>query len=111
MTITKALTTVVSTLPYLHDENDVQAVIQGIKNLQAALSNVQNLTWTYPSANTTVEDFVNDVKHTTTCLKDYQANDLRCLFRTPTGAQTIGLVSSCRSSIAPATSLIIFRNQ
>ncbi|KAI0888791.1 carbohydrate-binding module family 1 protein [Annulohypoxylon maeteangense] len=61
MTITKALNTVVSTLPYLRDENDVQAVIQGIKNLQSALSNVRNLTWTYPSANTTVEDFVNDM--------------------------------------------------
>ncbi|KAI0161861.1 carbohydrate-binding module family 1 protein [Hypoxylon sp. FL1284] len=61
MTITKALTTVVSTLPYLQDENDVKAVIQGIKNLQAALANVKDLTWTYPASNTTVEDFVNDM--------------------------------------------------
>ncbi|KAF3058966.1 Cellobiose dehydrogenase [Daldinia childiae] len=61
MTITKALTTVVSTLPYLQDKNDVQAVIQGIKNLQAALANVEGLTWTYPPSNTTVEDFVNDM--------------------------------------------------
>ncbi|KAI1142024.1 carbohydrate-binding module family 1 protein [Hypoxylon sp. FL0543] len=61
MTITKALTTVVSTLPYLQDKNDVQAVIQGIKNLQAALANVKNLTWTYPPSNTTVEDFVNNM--------------------------------------------------
>lgn len=61
MTITSGLSTVVSTLPYLRDTNDVQAVIQGIKNLQAALANVAGLTWTYPSSNTTVEDFVNDV--------------------------------------------------
>ncbi|KAI2620597.1 carbohydrate-binding module family 1 protein [Hypoxylon sp. NC1633] len=61
MTITKALTTIVSTLPYLRDENDVKAVIQGIKNLQAALANVEGLTWTYPPSNTTVEDFVNDM--------------------------------------------------
>ncbi|KAI1496665.1 cellobiose dehydrogenase [Biscogniauxia marginata] len=61
MTINKALTTVVSTLPYLQDENDVQAVIQGIKNLQAALANVEGLTWQYPAANTTVEDFVNNM--------------------------------------------------
>jgi cellobiose dehydrogenase (acceptor) len=60
MTITSALNTVVSTLPYLRDQNDVQAVIQGIKNLQAALANVANLTWTYPAAGTTVEDFVNN---------------------------------------------------
>ncbi|KAI1463091.1 carbohydrate-binding module family 1 protein [Daldinia caldariorum] len=61
MTITKALTTVVSTVPYLQDKNDVQAVIQGIKNLQAALANVEGLTWTYPPSNTTVEDFVNNM--------------------------------------------------
>ncbi|KAI8630651.1 carbohydrate-binding module family 1 protein [Xylariaceae sp. FL1651] len=61
MTITQALTTVVSTLPYLNDKNDVQAVIQGIKNLQGALANVKNLTWTYPAAGTTVEDFVNNM--------------------------------------------------
>ncbi|KAI1276713.1 fungal cellulose binding domain-containing protein [Xylaria sp. FL0933] len=61
MTITKSLSTVVSTLPYLQDKNDVQAVIQGIKNLQAALKNVANLTWLLPSANTTVEDYVNDM--------------------------------------------------
>ncbi|KAI0150382.1 fungal cellulose binding domain-containing protein [Xylariaceae sp. FL1272] len=61
MTITPALSTVVSTLPYLNDKNDVAAVIQGIKNLQSALSNVKNLTWTYPPAGTTVEDFVNDM--------------------------------------------------
>lgn len=69
MTITKALTTVVSTLPYLQDKNDVQAVIQGIKNLQAALANVEGLTWTYPPSNTTVEDFVNDVSRAISCDK------------------------------------------
>lgn len=61
MTITKALTTVVSTVPYLQDKNDIAAVIQGIKNLQAALTNVKNLVWALPPANTTVEDFVNNV--------------------------------------------------
>ncbi|KAI1373926.1 carbohydrate-binding module family 1 protein [Hypoxylon crocopeplum] len=59
MTITKALTTVVSTLPYLQDENDVKAVIQGIRNLQAALANIEGLTWTYPPSNITVDDFVS----------------------------------------------------
>ncbi|KAI0409006.1 fungal cellulose binding domain-containing protein [Xylaria palmicola] len=61
MTITKALTTVVSTVPYLQDKNDVQAVIQGIKNLQAALKNVKNLTWALPAPDTTVEDFINNM--------------------------------------------------
>lgn len=61
MTITSDLSTIVSTLPYLNDKNDVLAVIQGIKNLQAALSNVKNLTWEYPTASETVENFVNNV--------------------------------------------------
>ncbi|KAI0971401.1 fungal cellulose binding domain-containing protein [Xylaria arbuscula] len=61
MTITQSLSTVVSTLPYLHDENDVQAVIQGIENLQNALKNVANLTWTQPPPNTTATDYVNNL--------------------------------------------------
>ncbi|KAI1843902.1 hypothetical protein JX265_003798 [Neoarthrinium moseri] len=61
MTITSDLSTIVSTLPYLNDKNDVQAVIQGIKNLQASLANVKNLTWEYPAAGVSVEDFVNDM--------------------------------------------------
>ncbi|KAI0398524.1 carbohydrate-binding module family 1 protein [Xylariaceae sp. FL0594] len=61
MTITPSLSTVVSTVPYLQDKNDVAAVIQGIKNLQAALANVKGLTWVLPPPGTTVEDFVNNM--------------------------------------------------
>ncbi|KAI1437222.1 fungal cellulose binding domain-containing protein [Xylaria sp. CBS 124048] len=61
MTITGALSTVVSTLPYLHNQNDVDAVIQGIKNLRSALSGVENLTWDLPPSNETVEDYVNNL--------------------------------------------------
>ncbi|KAJ2998041.1 hypothetical protein NUW58_g451 [Xylaria curta] len=61
MTITKGLTTVVSTVPYLQDKNDVAAVIQGIKNLQAALKNVKSLTWALPAPDTSVEDYVNSM--------------------------------------------------
>lgn len=63
MTISPALNTIVSTVPYLQDTNDVAAVIQGIKNLQKALSGVQGLTWDFPPANETVEDYVNNVSH------------------------------------------------
>jgi cellobiose dehydrogenase (acceptor) len=62
MTITPSLTTVVSTLPYLNDKNDIEAVIQGITNLQNALKNVPNLTWTYPPPTQSVRDFVNSVR-------------------------------------------------
>lgn len=64
MTITPNLDTVVTTAPYLHDEGDKQAVIQGLKNLKAALSGIQNLTWVVPPANQTIEDFVNGVSST-----------------------------------------------
>lgn len=60
-TITSGLSMVVSTLPYLNDKNDVAAVIQGIKNLQASLKSVANLTWTYPDPSVSVEDFVNNM--------------------------------------------------
>ncbi|GFF94128.1 cellobiose dehydrogenase [Aspergillus udagawae] len=58
MTITANLDTVVSTLPYLRDQHDVDAVIQGIVNLQNALKRV-GLNWTYPAPNITAAEFVN----------------------------------------------------
>ncbi|KAH6624220.1 cellobiose dehydrogenase [Chaetomium sp. MPI-SDFR-AT-0129] len=61
MTITPSLTTVVSDVPYLKDPNDKEAVIQGIINLQKALSNVKGLTWAYPNATTSVRDYVNNM--------------------------------------------------
>lgn len=61
MSITTALTTVVSDLPYLKDAGDKAAVIQGIVNLQNALKGVKNLTWTYPNATTSAADHVNNV--------------------------------------------------
>ncbi|RKU45211.1 hypothetical protein DL546_008237 [Coniochaeta pulveracea] len=61
MTITPALSTVVSDLPYLKDANDKAAVIQGIVNLQNALKNVKNLVWTYPNSTTSAADHVNNM--------------------------------------------------
>ncbi len=61
MTMTPSLTTEVSLTPYLHNDFDKEAVIIGIKNIQAALANVPNLTWIQPAPNVTVEDYVNKV--------------------------------------------------
>jgi cellobiose dehydrogenase (acceptor) len=61
MTITPALTTVVSDVPYLKDPNDKEAVIQGIVNLKAALSSVQGLTWTFPNASVSARDYVDNM--------------------------------------------------
>jgi cellobiose dehydrogenase (acceptor) len=59
MTITTGLATVVSEHPYLHDDSDLEAVIQGIKNVQNALNVIPNITWILPPPNGTVEDYVN----------------------------------------------------
>lgn len=62
LSITSGLAMQVSTVPYLRDDEDKAAVIQGIKNLQAALQKDPSIVFTQPPANTSVEDFVNDVK-------------------------------------------------
>ncbi|KAG7124919.1 Cellobiose dehydrogenase like protein [Verticillium longisporum] len=61
MTITPALNTVVSTIPYLIDTNDKEAVIKGIENLQRALANVPNLKWLHPAPGTTARQYVTDM--------------------------------------------------
>jgi cellobiose dehydrogenase (acceptor) len=61
MTITPALTTVVSEHPYLHNDGDLEAVIQGIKNMQAALNVIPNITWVLPPPDGTVEEYVASV--------------------------------------------------
>lgn len=59
LTLTSTLGVTVSTLPYLSDKSDVAAVIQGIKNMQAALNKVPNITWVSPAPGQTAEDYVN----------------------------------------------------
>ncbi|KAF5861547.1 hypothetical protein ETB97_012796 [Aspergillus alliaceus] len=57
MTITPGLDTVVSTVPFLRDEADIDAVIKGIQNLKRALNSTE-VTWKYPAANVTIPEFV-----------------------------------------------------
>lgn len=61
MTITPGLDTNVYEHPYLHNAADKEVVIQGIKNLQATLGIIPNLTWVLPPAGQTVDDWVNNV--------------------------------------------------
>lgn len=63
MTISTGLDTNVAEHPYLHNDVDLQTVIQGIKNLQAALNVIPNISWVLPPPNTTVESFVNNVSY------------------------------------------------
>jgi hypothetical protein len=47
--------------PYLKDQYDIAAVVQGIKNVQKALNTVKNLTFVHPPPGQTVEDYVASV--------------------------------------------------
>lgn len=62
MTINAGLSTVVSTPPYLRDENDKAAVIQGIENLRKALSPVENLEFKFPKSNQTTAAYVDGIE-------------------------------------------------
>lgn len=61
MVITRQLNTLVSIPPYLRNEADKAAVIQGLVNLQESLKDVPGLTWIKPGPNVTAEQFVNSV--------------------------------------------------
>jgi cellobiose dehydrogenase (acceptor) len=61
MTLDSRLGTVVSTAPYLHDDQDKAAVIKGIENVQETFKNIQNLTWISPKPGVSATDFVNSV--------------------------------------------------
>ncbi|KAM7186733.1 hypothetical protein V8F33_011656 [Rhypophila sp. PSN 637] len=61
MTITRQLNTIVSTPPYLRDENDKKAVVQSLISLQESLNGVEGLTWITPKANVTAEQFINSI--------------------------------------------------
>ncbi|OAA59901.1 cellobiose dehydrogenase [Niveomyces insectorum RCEF 264] len=61
MTITRRLDTRVSTPPYLHDDFDKEAVVEGIQYIVKTLAQVSNLTWIRPSPNVTVVDYVNSI--------------------------------------------------
>ncbi|KAF2026897.1 FAD-linked reductase [Setomelanomma holmii] len=64
MAITPALTTRISIAPYLRDQHEKEAVVQGIEYIRGVLSQIQNLTWIAPSANQTTTAFVNSIPAT-----------------------------------------------
>lgn len=60
-TIGADLSMTVSTQPFFHNDGDKEAVIQGIKNMQAALAGVEGLEWIRPLGNQTAEDYVDSL--------------------------------------------------
>jgi hypothetical protein len=61
MGITPSLNTRVMTSPYLRNQYDKEAVVQGIEYIRGVLSQIQNLTWVVPKVNQTTTAFVNSV--------------------------------------------------
>ncbi|KAF2703824.1 GMC oxidoreductase [Pleomassaria siparia CBS 279.74] len=64
MTLQPNLNTRVSTVPYLRDAADKDAVIQGIDFIRSALSKVNGLTWITPTSSQTTTAFVNSIPAT-----------------------------------------------
>lgn len=60
-TISADLSMTVSTQPFFHNDGDKEAVIQGIKNIQAALAGVKGLEWIRPLGNQSAEDYVDSL--------------------------------------------------
>jgi cellobiose dehydrogenase (acceptor) len=61
MTISPYMSTMVSTLPYLRDGGDKEAVIKGLDNIRNALKKVPGLVFLSPADNITSEQYVDDV--------------------------------------------------
>lgn len=97
MTISRSLNTVVSDVPYLKDEEDIEAVIKGIENLQKALEGVEGLVWEQPAPGVSAREYVENVSLDPTChlSTSWSHADwvLRWSSRPPTAARTTGSVS------------------
>ncbi|KAH8881997.1 cellobiose dehydrogenase [Thozetella sp. PMI_491] len=61
LTTNSQLRTIVSKSPYLNDDNDKAAVVQGIQNLRDALSKVSGLTFVRPTSGQSSSAFVNSL--------------------------------------------------
>jgi cellobiose dehydrogenase (acceptor) len=62
MTISEGLNTIVSTVPYLRNNNDIEAVITSLEKLAASLtSKVKNLKIEWPVAGTSIRDHVKNM--------------------------------------------------
>lgn len=61
LAITPSLSMTVAEHPYLRDQNDIDAVVAGIKDLQKILSAVPDLEWSSPAPDESAEDYVANV--------------------------------------------------
>lgn len=61
MVIMPNMNTRVSVPPYLRNQYDKEAVVQGVDYIRGVLSKIENLTWISPPANQTTQTFINNV--------------------------------------------------
>jgi cellobiose dehydrogenase (acceptor) len=61
LSINGALSMYVSKAPYLQTKEDLEVVIQSIKNMQKAIAKVPEIIFEVPSPNVTVEDYVKSL--------------------------------------------------
>ncbi|KAF2646905.1 hypothetical protein P280DRAFT_465050 [Massarina eburnea CBS 473.64] len=64
LSINGALSIVVSKAPYLQNQADTDAVVAGIKSMQAAVARIPDITWEVPAGNVTVEEYVASLPKT-----------------------------------------------
>lgn len=60
-TIGVGLNMVVSTLPWLQNAGDLEAVVTSIEHVVSALNTVKNLTFLQPAPGVSASDYVNNV--------------------------------------------------
>ncbi|OCL14160.1 cellobiose dehydrogenase, partial [Glonium stellatum] len=61
LSIAGGLNMYVSTLPYLRTAGDLEAVVKGIANLQAAIAKIPAIVWEVPAPSVSASDFVSTV--------------------------------------------------
>ncbi|RFU33237.1 hypothetical protein B7463_g3098, partial [Scytalidium lignicola] len=73
-TIGLGLNMVVSTLPWLQNSGDTEAVVKSIEHVVAAMKTVTGLTWLQPPPNVTAADYVANMPLTYANIGDRRAN-------------------------------------
>ncbi|RDW73920.1 cellobiose dehydrogenase protein [Coleophoma crateriformis] len=73
-TIGLGLNMVVSTLPWLQNDGDTEAVVKSIEHVISALNTVQNLTFLQPASNVSAADYVANMPLTYANIGDRRSN-------------------------------------
>jgi cellobiose dehydrogenase (acceptor) len=92
LSINGALSVFVSKAPYLQTQEDLDAVIQSVKNMKAAISKNPEIVFEVPPANVTIEDYVKSVRISIPLDRLGTYKYASCLSPPPLVVPTTGLV-------------------